>query len=354
MTSLNRIQKAEEHQEAQRHQHSEEMVSMHFPWLRQNNTLRNYFVLGAGGSSSHYQLSAVVFLHQHRAAGSPVSQCLSGMSKTKNLAKAPPWNSDSRSMWDAKMADKFSFERERVKLHMGQYSFGMCNQYKQSPCSYFTLFRDPMERAISSYHYCNSTGRTLRDEMCLMLDASQVTLREWILHHGSLLFQQLLFTPQSCNSFPSTSQFSPDGSTSKFGDSSNWPCWFKHRHQLGQLTATQQSHVLDYILNNLENWFSVVGLVEDFDNSMQMLEHVYGLPFSECHSIRQFQLDSVNMRDNRSNRNKQRDGFYDDNDPDYLMYDYFVKRALEADYKIYNRAKQMFSLQKQVLLNRLS
>ena len=47
--------------------------------------------------------------------------------------------------------------------------------------------------------------------------------------------------------------------------------------------ATQRSALLNYFIDNLEDWFAVIGITEEFDISLQAFEKVYKLPFAKLY-----------------------------------------------------------------------
>lgn len=338
-------------------------IQQQFPWLQQNNTLPNYFLhAGATLGSAH----ATVFLHQHRSAGGVVSDCLETVALKHHLVNGPRMTSDERLKWDQSNSGKNI--ATKYDVHRGQYVLGLCDGYADNrPCFQFSMFREPMARAVSSYRYCQSA---LADEMCKVLNANGVSLKQWILHHGSLLFQQLTFNSDWCSS---TNHLAPakDDHRGFFSDvdfllkPEESPCWYRHKLRLEQLSPTEREHLLDYILEHMDRWFSVIGLVEDFDESIEMLEHVFRIPLTNC-SFRKSDVDKIaeeDIVDNRANVKKHLESYVvgdddaddddDNNDPDYLVYDYEVRKALDADFKIHKKAVRIFQLQRQVLFNKV-
>jgi hypothetical protein len=189
--------------------------------------------------------------------------------------------------------------------------------------------------------------------MCRVVNANDVTLRDWILLQGSVTFQQLVFHAPWCQQFEQKHNYSLEGSAIRVAPSREWPCWFKHRIHLERLPAVEYSQMLEYVLEHMESWFGAVGIVEDWESTIRIFEHVYRLPFSQCSGLKQIPADVNYNHDNRANRKPQKDGFYDDNDPDYLRYDFFIRKVLDADFKIYKKAKQIFSLQRQMVFNKI-
>ena len=340
--SLSNSQRAERANAEQLLKASDLHVHRKFPWLVQNNTLSNYFLSSSPGET--YHSGSLVFLHHHRTAGTAIRDCLETIGEQQRFGLSPNMVSNQRRLWDAH--EVYAGEvRNKLKIHRGQYSFGICDGIQRN-CSYFTLLRDPMERAISSYYYCQ---HSLGDEMCRVLNANHLTLRDWVIHQGSLLFQQILFQANICDLEPKLDRFHEHHSEDLI-DSKTMPCWFKHKLYIEQLPMEEQHSLIRYIANNLHRWFAVIGLYDEMDSSLQMLEHIYRLPFRQCENFKQIES---NTEDNRSNRKKRKSGSYDDFDPEFLKYDYEVQRALMPDYKIYHAAKRIFRRQIQVFSNKL-
>lgn len=339
--TLERLQRAQNISEAANKQHRHLVLSTinsKFPWLVQTNTLPNFFVHKA--DSLQYRQGKVVFMQHHRSAGTALQSCLEDYGRETMQAWPAPMSSDNRADWDAGSLLEAPL-RERLKFHHGMYSFGLCDDH-QGDCSHFTILRHPLERAKSSYEHCK---QAYGDEMCQGANANSMTLRDWTIHQGSLLFNQLLFQSDVCLNYTST-MTSPVKTP---------PCWLIHKSHTAMLPGEEQAHLLDYIIENMDKWFAFIGLYEDLDNSLQMLEHVYKIPFSSCQHLQK--SNSVSTNNNRANvqrqtNNKDTDEYYDDYSYD-IQYDYMVQKTLAPDIKIYEKAKDLYKLQKQKFFNKL-
>ena len=339
--------------------------------MTQNNTLRNYFLTG-GGIQAHtadYRTGAIVFLHQPRTAGTTFTECLTSISRKHHFTQSAPFTSTKRYKFD-NSSSVSQEEFDRIKVITGQYSFGLCNKYHRQ-CSSFTVFRDPLQTAVSSYEYCKSA---LSDEKCRTLNANTVTLRDWILHHGSTVYNTLTFNSDWCSIEP--------------GKTNNIPCWKQHKDYMDRLRTVDRDYLLQYILDNMHEWFAVVGIYEEFTETVAMLDKAYLLPFSKCdfktghpkdddehynsvlNAVSQTLSNSINHVANSNTKGKkprtlshnldtnrvsrvQHMNRQPTNEISDLYYDYGVRKALEADYKIYARAKELFNRQKEILYNQL-
>ena len=105
----------------------------------------------------------------------------------------------------------------------------------------------------------------------------------------------------------------------------------------------------NYVLDNLENWFTVIGIVDEYDLSLAMLQEAYGgLPFhSRCSGHKINVSDYKNMQEKASTKSNGTTMDIMDESIRELMGDAEVRRVLEADTLIYRKALQIFEKQKQ-------
>ncbi|XP_046547417.1 uncharacterized protein LOC124257414 [Haliotis rubra] len=329
------------------------VVTERFPWLPKNNTLPNYFLNSGSHTDNFYKYrdANIAFIHYPRAGGYRVIECLREISIKKHIAMSPLMTSKNRLLWE-RGEDNLEKFRHRLKFHSGRYVFGVCEKV-DSPCSYFLLLREPMQQAISSYEYCKET---YEDEICQGFNANKMTLREWILNQGSVLFHQLMLNINFCAS-DRTFNFNftlPEGFLFEKKD---MPCWMKQKIFLDKLSSTDLSHAVNYIISHLQSWFAVIGLLDDPQGSLEVFEKVYKLPFTKCkHFDRKETLSESHHGsfDNSANSVYQRQSdIYDENDPYTLSDDVYVRKALSADYRIYKAALKIYHMQKQTLSNRI-
>ena len=91
-----------------------------------------------------------------------------------------------------------------------------------------------------------------------------MTLQQFIKVQGSSFFRKLLYYSKHCRLVGHDEICLPDTRTSFV------------------LTARERRIYLDNILENLENWFSVVGLEEYFEDSLLLFESISGLNYTNC------------------------------------------------------------------------
>ena len=339
---LNMVQRKQEDFKRRQSTVRDDVLRERFPWVLKNNSLGNYF-LGGVTQEANYKKGVIVFLHQHRTAGSAMSQCLEEIAKNSSMAISDVVDSETRKEWDRN--DRHYEHSERYKIHRGEFSFGMCDDFKK-PCSYFSILRDPFERAQSSYQHCKSS---LGDPLCQAVNANKVTLREWIIYNGSPLLRHLVYKSDICDDIEND-EIVQNITDPNLVNKNSIPCWYVHKLKMDQLLPAEVNHLTDFVVENLKQWFSMVGLYEEFEDSISMLEKIYKLPFTKCKSLKKINKNDIS---NNSNTRHRISEYYDDNDPEYLEYDYDVNRVLEPDRKIYEKAKKIFNIQRQLHSNRL-
>ncbi|XP_074656599.1 uncharacterized protein LOC141909849 [Tubulanus polymorphus] len=318
-------------------------IKTRFSHIVAKNTLPNVFLHQSGGRITTIGDKPVVFLHHPRAAGHAIYSCLEDMARADGtLPMSRVFDAVGRADWDAATGQAHAAFRSRLRLHRGPYAFGICDDDKvRATCSYFAMLRDPFDRAVSSYRYCQGA---LGDEMCAAVNANRVTLREWIVQQGSVLLRQLVFSSDICRQGASLNV-----SSEHVINKDRLPCWYRQKLSLDRLSVVDLRKTVDHVVENLERWFAVVGIYERFDESVRMFEHAFNLPFTDCNWQRPRPV--TQSMGNRANRNDDSSSRPED-DRDYLLNDFDVKSSLEADFAIYKKAQQIFKRQRQLLMNR--
>ncbi|XP_071854930.1 uncharacterized protein [Apostichopus japonicus] len=300
------------------------------------NVLPNYFLYAESMNKTRHQYgdTVVTYLHHNKAAGSSVKDCLGKVSRAQR-ARISLMDSNGRSA----AATRLKQRGNAFKFYMGGYSFGVCEQLSPQTCSYFTFVRDPYERVISSYSYCR---RAAGDQLCQPGDPWAMTMKEWVLFQGSFLFRQILFRPEFC-------RLPRPKLTDKMRNARGIPCWYKEKlHLKDSLNDTMMEDLLDYVLLNLDKWFAVIGVTDEYDTSLAMLEEAYGIPFhSKCSGKRINVSDYKNVEVKGSAANETEHDVFVKTTKAELMADEEVRLALRADIKIYEQAKLIFERQRE-------
>jgi hypothetical protein len=338
--SLSHRQQLEEEKQRRQQQQTHALIHAKFPWIIQKNTLPNYF-LRRGPDDTKYSDSVVVFMHQPRAAGNAVSECMESIALQRSLAMSPVLTDTGRQDWDNGIGTGNKALKDRVDIHRGNFAFGLCDSVTK-PCSYLIMIRDPWLRALSSYRYCKTA---LGDEWCSGGNANKMTLHDWIIHQGSVLFRLLLYSSHFCHS-------GDGGVTSANKTHSNTrhlPCWFIQKQKIADLKKSERDAVLDYVIENLEKWFSVIGIYEEFEDTVKLFEETLTWPMTMCRSLQP--KDSLKF--NSRHRGQNSVLFLPETEVAALKEDSAIVAALEPDVKIYKEAKSIFSRQRQILFNKV-
>ncbi|XP_070580291.1 uncharacterized protein [Ptychodera flava] len=320
----------------------DDFISTHFLWSNMMKTLPNFFIApdhdGKTLPEKLYQENpTIVFVHIPKSAGTTTLECLKHVAEQRKLGKP-------QSIWFRNYLSIFkslkSGKHRRKRAYLGVFALGVCDFVNQ-PCSYFTVFRDPIERTISSYMYCK---KKLTDKICHAADARNMTVRQWALHQGSVVFYQLLHNPELCKK-----QYNVEAADlMKKKDyikrtKVDIPCWYKQILLLQKrIDKDRRQRILNFILANMKNLFAFIGLTDKYNETLQMLEKVYDLPFysvcaGDIKNKAVYKISGDNTTDSKT--------MTVDNLKKNLMEDPEVRRVLYEDMEIYKEAVRIFNKQ---------
>ncbi|XP_070558881.1 uncharacterized protein [Ptychodera flava] len=313
-----------------------------FPWVQRRRFTPNHFTFsrrGKGSPPNSYRNHSIVFLHNHKAGGTTMKLCLKRIIQAKSL---PPFY----GLWNDNVVQAIETARtleKRAKLYVTPYAFGLCDAVDDPYCAYFTVLRDPYDRVVSSYEYCK---KSRMDPHCAASDARKLTLKEWALHQGSYFFRQLQFNPEEICSDQTRRK-----KVVKLVDRDNYigrkknrpPCWYRHKLLLDNVLNKNEKHILlQYMLENLEKWFAVIGITEQYDTSLRLLQTVFKLPFYRlCSGLVEQATTYSREKQTKWSKleaiKKARQKIEDDQE---------VFEALYFDIMIYRKAVEIFNSQK--------
>ncbi|KAJ8049195.1 hypothetical protein HOLleu_01821 [Holothuria leucospilota] len=311
------------------------------------NTLPNFFTKGLdlGLRPKDYQKGIIAFLHHNKAAGSSVKLCLLSMTRRgviKDHYSSCVVSSKKISSTEIKVFQKYA-------VFVGGYTFWLCEQFESRNCSYFTIMRNPYDRILSSYFYCQNQPW---DQLCGPLQTGNFTIQEWALYQGSYFFNQLLMNRDYCQPNDDLrhlfnrgfSDFIPPNAGHYISYESAKQCWFRQKVFLTRnVNETGRMHLLQNVLDNLESWFSVIGMTDEFDLSLKMLSFTYELPF-----LRRCRGKIIN-KGNYAGSGKSEQENMKEMLKSALHADSRVVEALKYDVMIYERGLQIFERQKKRL-----
>ena len=195
-------------------------------------------------------------------------------------------------------------------MMVGDYTMGLCNLLPGNrPCAYYTMLREPRKRIASSYLHCQYEPD---DQLCMshVLQAKEATFKQWVQHQGNYLFKQLTFDLQQSLSieeqYAAYLNYTKHRKlVEKMGATGAWtgrvakPVITKEEEedlivqmlhfkpnmlwlleQRRGFTVTERD--AQSVIQLLEYHFAVIGLVERFDESLEMYETVFGLPYPDA------------------------------------------------------------------------
>ena len=233
-----------------------------------HNCLPNYFIRADESDKSKYRRGTVGFLHHLKSGGTTIHSCL-----RKLLSTPYTWNGKTEKRRNRVFIEDFGFDKRkswkklnetsRLAYHFlgGTAVMGLCDDFQidrtPPPCSYFTVLRDPIDRAVATYFYCKVRPS---DMLCAThkLKATQSNITEWALHQRSFLFTQLTLDRQFCARFSMKEQWSV-------------PCWHRQRIAMEQANLETKLH---FILEDITDRFAVIGMLDHLEESLSMFETV--------------------------------------------------------------------------------
>ena len=284
--------------------------SSQFTVYQHMNTLQNYFlVANQSKNDSHlsvYSDAVRVFLYQHEWGGYACRDCYKKLSSKAGLkVRSTPLNSVYRHEWDKLPVRK----RRQFDVLYGSLSFGVCESVNR-PCNYMVLVPHPIDRVLQIYLHCKNNSSSA---FCHFdkLNITKMSLSRFIKNQGSGFFKKLLYYSRHCRLVGEDELCLKDAAFSFSTDE-------------------KQIH-LKHILDNLHKWFSVVGLVEHYSQSMQLFQSVFKQNYTSCPSPKFEQKDELFLQlRQKIEKDKQS-----------LKY-------LHADIAIYKRFEQIFQQQLEI------
>lgn len=184
---------------------------------------------------------SVIFLHIPKAAGSTLNKIVEKQYDSNTVFKING-NCPQESINEFKKLTEV--QREQIRLVNGHMPFGL-HEFLPQPYTYITMVRDPVERIISSYYFVLQTsGHYLNKKVT----SSNMSLNEYV---GSGISKEL-------NNGQVRLLAATNAKSKNVG--------------FGQCSV----EMLQLAKKNLQENFSVVGLVERFDETLLLLKRTFG------------------------------------------------------------------------------
>lgn len=182
----------------------------------------------------------VIFLHIPKAAGLTLYKILDRAYGRSSIYTFPGGRQRLQAAIDQFRALPDS-QRDRYNLLRGHFPFG-AHEWVNRPTTYITLLREPVARALSHYHYVK---RTPQHALHQQVTAGKMTLADYV--SGGINYEM---------DNGQTRQITGINDRLPFGDCS--------------------SELLDEARRALDDYFSVAGLVERFDETLLLLRQRLG------------------------------------------------------------------------------
>ncbi|KAJ8040265.1 hypothetical protein HOLleu_14501 [Holothuria leucospilota] len=302
-----------------------------FPIIK--NALRNYFLyVNDSKTASSYKATVLAFVHNQKSGGTTLKRCLSEILEYQNKEPVLVTNAN-RAAVEEKILNGVS-ESKPNDVFVGAATFGICENLAPTTCAYFTILRDPYERMISHYMFCRNGGET-------GLQCHNSTIEEYAISIGSLLFTHItahMLCKKSC--------VSPNDDCENGTDGSAWRC----ERLYSSIYDVRRRSVLGYVIKNLDRFFAVIGLFEEYETSLALFQETFGLPLSDvCNGIHANEGTYPDVQGSNEDIGQQRRRYIDEMKRKLKAND-TVRNNIEADVKIYERAREIFYKQKQIYI----
>ncbi|MEL6495364.1 MAG: sulfotransferase family 2 domain-containing protein [Cyanobacteria bacterium J06623_7] len=173
--------------------------------------------------------TTVIFLHLPKAAGTTLKDILHRQYRQNEIYEL---NHTQFIQAQAEFAQLSHIEKAKIKLLMGHMYFGL-HEFTTAPVTYITMLRNPIDRAISYYHFVkNLTGHQDSE----LIRSKNISLKEYCqMQRENMCNGQTRF-------LSGTREFES--------------CSF---------------HQLELAKQNLQKYFALVGIQERFDESLLLL-----------------------------------------------------------------------------------
>ena len=185
---------------------------------------------GQGGAGT------VIFLHIHKTAGTTLHRVIERQYQPEQI-----WTLDDQHTLDDLLRLSVA-QRAQIQMLRGHMIFGL-HEYMPGPSSYFTLLREPVERVISFFYFIR---RNPHHYHFAPITSGNLTLKEFLeLRQNNMM---------------------DNGQTRMLAGAQQYEC------PVGECTPD----LLEAAKRNLSESFSVVGLMERFDETLLLLRQAYG------------------------------------------------------------------------------
>mmetsp|Transcript_9486 Transcript_9486/g.13128 ORF Transcript_9486/g.13128 Transcript_9486/m.13128 type:complete len:529 (-) Transcript_9486:622-2208(-) len=302
-------------------QHKDQLSAASTP-----NALSNFYLWknNAKNDDHIYRKVPTVFLHIPKAGGNSAKKLfVKGILHRHRQQQLRSLHIQTRWEWDQILSPA---EKKKVMVLYGAFSFGACTSHPLKPCAYYVIFRHPIARLLSEFKYCRSTIN-FRDQCCGgrigigRMRSEAITIVEWAQEKGNFMLEHLL-------------GFSSADWKTESNSSQSW----HERNPYTRITPLETRRIregaanqadLDYVLEHLDSWFAVIGILEQYETSLALISFALTGSVMPSH-----QAASVHTHNQHSSSLQL--------DPDTQAK---VEDALHLDLALYAKATDIFSQQ---------
>ncbi|XP_077867504.1 uncharacterized protein LOC144356709 [Saccoglossus kowalevskii] len=276
--------------------------------------------------------TTMVYLHHHKAGGKYMIKCLT--SAHDKMPFPTGFAHLTLKDWEKWRNSRTPNTNDPIELLVcGGMAFGAC-EFAQShhPCSYITILREPYDRMYSLYNHCHKSPG---DWICSRWDISELAITDLAIYTGSHFFHQVLTNPSICGGNKSDEAYAFSATTQQWKPHGKSCSTFRTMAYLKYyLNKSQKEELLEYVIENLENWFTVIGMQDEIVLSLQMIERAYQRPvYQVCKNSSKRNPPPPEQVRNKDEKIKE------------LKSDPRVYDALYYDIRIYEAARKIFNRQ---------
>lgn len=282
---------------------------------------------------TQYRDPLPAFLHNPKSGGTTIKKCLVTMAENENLTISPFLWKETRTQFEEDLLNG-AYEGTRFDLVAGDVSLGTCARMPtHRTCAYYTVVREPYDRAVSQYFFCKGGGETANS-------CTNKTIEEYVLNVGSLFFRQLTYQT-TCYNIMSSSKL--EAASNDHG----WRC----KKNLHSSSEKEKDRLIAYLLKKMDSIFAVIGITERYEESLELFQDAFNLSFHDTCSGFRFNVGpSINSTRRRRTETDENLHRIKEEAKRSLMINAKIRKSLRPDILLYRKAKEIF--EKQILVRK--